>query len=163
MSNPCRVSLPVHICFIQGSICLSSLCSCPSSSTVSCIRPQVRACLVAVASRRGVRRSRAGLGIRYLSVVLVLVVVRCRLGSHRRSLSVIALTQLIRLNVRGQCIRVVLRFGSALLAEETEQAPALSVARSIVVSWTRAEALFLASVADEDDFEKRREDEEYAN
>lgn len=117
--------------------------------------------LVAIPGRLGMRDSSTRFGIRYLTIVLVLVVVGGAI-LNSGGFSVVALAHLVGVGVLRQHVRVVGGGGSSS-AEETEETPASAVARSVVVGGTRTKSLLLASVTDEHELDQCRDDEEDAN
>lgn len=104
--------------------------------------------------------SNAGLrlGVRGLAVVLVaslaVLRIRRRLVTDGRSLGVVALADLCGSGVLGERVRVVL-IGLLVASEAGEEASLAAIARGIVVGGARAEARFLASVADENNLHDR--------
>lgn len=105
----------------------------------------------------------AGLGVRNLTVILIFVIVHPILHpifmTDSCSLGIIALAHLVWVGMLRQDVRVWAIY-SLFSAEESEYASAPAVTRRVVVGGTRAKTLFLTSVADEDNLEKRREEEE---
>jgi hypothetical protein len=103
-------------------------------------------------------------GIGRLAVLVILVGTGCAMGSANPSLlRSVAIAHVGRSGVGGKGVCGIGHGGGVSLTAEAEETTALAaVSAGVVVSWTGAESLLLAVVADQSDFDKGREEEEQA-
>jgi len=118
--------------------------------------------------RRGVSRSGSRCRVKTRLSVLVVTVsgvaaVAVR-GPHAGLFSGVAIAHVGGLDVCRQGVGILGHAGGALLAAEAEEAAAglAAVTRRVAISWSRAEALFLAAVADEGELDEGGDEEEDA-